>query len=402
MKWVITLPKRAGGDLAQDLEKQAVYVAQGIRSLRVAGDGLTAQIDADDDASRADIEEKVTRYVGAMIARFRPLPQKVHHKRDRLENGPIVSDAFDQLVKRGWAIPLGTGQVGLAGPALAFSRALDERFRTIAMEGWQADEAAYPALIPTDVLARCGYFSSFPHTVSMVMHAVEDFDKIEAFRRANADSTTFVRPPEDTIASPETCLPPAVCYHTYQSLQGSSVGAGRVFTSVGSCYRYESKNLEGLSRLWNFSMREIVFVGPSAWVTEERPRSMARVAALIESLDLGATIETANDPFFSAEYPQKAYWQMQGELKLEIRMPVWQTETGALHTIAVGSFNLHGDFFGKTFSIRTAEDAEAPAAFTGCTAFGIERWVLAAFSQHGLDPERWPEAWRSVVFGARG
>jgi len=33
----------------------------------------------------------------------------------------------------------------------------------------------------------------------------------------------------------------------------------RVITAMGKCFRYESSNLSGLERLWDFNMREIVF-----------------------------------------------------------------------------------------------------------------------------------------------
>jgi hypothetical protein len=35
---------------------------------------------------------------------------------------------------------------------------------------------------------------------------------------------------------------------------------------------------------------------------------------------------------------------------------------------------------------------------TGCVGLGIERWVLATFTQHGFDPDRWPEAVRAKIF----
>ena len=38
-------------------------------------------------------------------------------------------------------------------------------------------------------------------------------------------------------------------------------------------------------------------------------------------------------------------------------------------------------------------------AFTGCVAWGLERWVLACFTQHGFEPSRWPAEVRAKVFG---
>jgi len=64
--------------------------------------------------------------------------------------------------------------------------------------------------------------------------------------------------------------------------------------------------------------------------------------------------------------------------------------------MACGSVNMHGRFFGEKFNI-TAADGES--ASTGCIGLGIERWVLAAFTQHGFDPMRWPEGVRDRIFG---
>ena len=48
--------------------------------------------------------------------------------------------------------------------------------------------------------------------------------------------------------------------------------------------------------------------------------------------------------------------------------------------------------FGHVFDIRTAA---GECAHTGCIGFGVERVVIALFKQHGLAPERWPEAVRA-------
>jgi seryl-tRNA synthetase len=63
--------------------------------------------------------------------------------------------------------------------------------------------------------------------------------------------------------------------------------------------------------------------------------------------------------------------------------------------LACGSINLHGNFFGKRFGFTCANGEPAQ---TGCVGLGIERWVLAAFTQHGFDERRWPEAIRNRIF----
>jgi seryl-tRNA synthetase len=63
--------------------------------------------------------------------------------------------------------------------------------------------------------------------------------------------------------------------------------------------------------------------------------------------------------------------------------------------LACGSVNLHGHFFGERFNIR---DGAGKFVQTGCVGLGIERWVLAAFTQHGFDPMRWPKPVREIIF----
>jgi hypothetical protein len=64
-------------------------------------------------------------------------------------------------------------------------------------------------------------------------------------------------------------------------------------------------------------------------------------------------------------------------------------------TIACASANLHENFFGKTFIIG---GSDGNPVFTGCAAWGLERLVLALFTQHGFDKARWPESLRSDVW----
>ena len=49
---------------------------------------------------------------------------------------------------------------------------------------------------------------------------------------------------------------------------------------------------------------------------------------------------------------------------------------------AVASFNLHETFFGRRFGITAADGGPA---WSGCVAFGLERWLLAVVAQGQLD-----------------
>ena len=35
--------------------------------------------------------------------------------------------------------------------------------------------------------------------------------------------------------------------------------------------------------------------------------------------------------------------------------------------------------------------------WSGCSGIGLERWASAFYAQKGLDPDKWPEAFREIV-----
>ncbi len=387
--------------LLAELEKQAVYVSPSVRSVRLdrGGDGTTLTVDCD-DAQQGDTEDKLRRYVKTMISSAPPLPTvQLLRTGPSAPELPELTDAYMELKARHWVTELGPGQVALSGPAQALARLLDRCFAELASSHFGATEVAYPILIPTSVLARCGYFRSFPQSVSVVSHLHEDFDTIEAFRQDNAEADELRVSRGDLFAPAKAALAPSVCYHCYHALERTRVPAtGRIVTATGRCFRYESKNLTGLDRLWDFTMREIIFIGAESWVADMRERAVAAVAALLNAWNLASAIESASDPFFATTLRHAASWQISQALKYEIRVPIEPTPPNRTRTLAVGSFNLHGSFFGRTFDIQLADGSPA---FTGCVGFGIERLVLAIFAQYGMRPDRWPAALRSALMSDR-
>jgi seryl-tRNA synthetase len=380
-------------ELVVELERGAAYASSHLRRLQLSADRREAVIECA-DGTQAEVIDKVRRHVEVLVATFRsPGAPEELARGVRRDDGPIVSDAFAELERRRWVRALGRGQVALTGGAFALRRFLDEAVRDFARARFGAEEQDHPALIDTEVLARCGYFSSFPHSVCLVSHLAEDFDAIEAFRAANADGESLRVPDPGAMRHSDAALRPAVCLPVYRALEGETLPEGGVtVTTSGKAFRYESSNLQGMHRLWDFSMREIVFAGSAEVVHGRRPRVVEAVVSLMNEWDLGFRLESASDPFFATVRGTKALWQRTRDLKYEMLVDVGATAG----TVAVGSLNFAGTLFGHAFGIRTRE---GEAATTACVGFGLERLVLALFSQHGFDPGRWPGAMREVVFG---
>jgi seryl-tRNA synthetase len=390
----LELERALDPELAAELEKLSAWVSPRIRDVRVESGGRSVCFTIDGGESVLDDERsRVARFVADLVERHRALPRRVVAQ--RMCRSGAAMDVHDELVRRGWVVECGAGRVSLRGPALRTVQALDEDCTRIALDAFGAIEEAHASLVPASLLARCGWFGSFPQTASFVAHLAEDYDAIERFRCSNVREPRLVPPVSGALAPIDASLLPALCYAVYAAREGSVVPReGVAVTCAGRCFRYESRNMTGLERLWEFSMREVVFLGDESIVDARRARAIDRIMDQLERWDLDGTIETANDPFFPAARAARAHWQRSGERKLELRLPVGG-DGHAVRTAACASLNVHDRFFGSAFAIGSAG---GEAAASGCVGWGMERWMLACFAQHGFEAEAWPRWLRSRVF----
>ncbi len=249
---------------------------------------------------------------------------------------------------------------------------------------FDAEPRRFPTLIPAQFMEHVHYFRAFPHSLSFVTHLREDLEVIDRFSETAACDQGSLNSPLESFARIKTLLSPAVCYHHYLALADKSlVGGKSIATAVGSCFRYEAINLTSLERLWNFTMREVIFVGSKDFVLENRETARQRMEPFFKDLGLAYRVESANDPFFIGEFRKQAAFQSAFQLKFEIRALLPYRNS----TLAVGSYNYHQDFFGRNLNITLPDGAPV---HTGCAAFGLERMAFAFVSQYGLDQKQWP------------
>ncbi len=148
--------------------------------------------------------------------------------------------------------------------------------------------------------------------------------------------------------------------------------------------------MQGMTRLWDFTMRELVFLGPGESVLQQRQQCVELVGAFLDELGLAGEIRTASDPFYIApDAPSKTYFQLTAETKYEVSVLLSEQER-----LAVGSLNYHADFFGRAFDIGIEG---AGPAHSACIGFGLERLVCAFLAQHGPESDDWPEKVKTAM-----
>jgi seryl-tRNA synthetase len=393
-EFVLSLPREVDHEIAGDIEKESVFVSPHIERIYVNADGLTARVVTRPGADLVETKEKASRFLEVMVRQVSGFEIKVFVDTKRKDQGPYYVGVNDELVKRGWMHDYGKGQVAYSGPVLKLAKLINDKSGELYKSAFNAKDSHFPAMIDADTLHKCGYFDSHPNAVTFVGNIIEDFDAIEEFRRANSCSEGALMPQQDHIHIDGMCLNPAACFPCYPTLTGQKFKEGQCYTWLGRVFRYESRNINGLDRLYEFNVRELVFVGNEEYVRDCRAKALPIVEELASFMDIDCQVQTATDPFFATVSAAKKFWQAAQEVKNEIKIPALGND-GSQKMLACGSINLHGNFFGKRFGF-TCENGEP--AQTGCVGLGIERWVLAVFTQHGFDEKRWPEAVRNVIF----
>jgi seryl-tRNA synthetase len=375
--------------IAGEVQSKLAYVDEQIESAMVDPDGSKITIhlkpttaDADHERIIARVQDVVTLMVKGVI---QPKIQILENYLDRPVPGK--TDPMAELLDRGEVSKEGRGMYTLGPLITGLIDYFERRFLELA-DSFSAVPYRFPTLISAKHLDRVNYYKAFPHSLNFVTHLREDLDNIDHFAQTTHWEGDGLNASPDSFSKIEALLSPAVCYHWYFTLADQKLESDQlVATAVGNCFRYESSNLTTLERLWNFTMREIIFIGHGKYILEQREIGRQRMTRILEELGFAYQVESANDPFFVGEFRKQVAFQSAFQLKYEIRASL----PFSGKTLAVGSYNYHQDFFGRNLNISLPDGSPI---HTGCIAFGLERLAYAFLSQYGLDTKQWPVAVR--------
>lgn len=389
----VSIPEHLTGEIQSKL----AYVDESISGAIVQPNSIELSIEIPPDEvevgispeKESEINEKVQRVVNSMAkGAIKPKIQVLEDFLDRPVSYNL--DPNNELLSIGELSQEGNGFYTLGPLLTGLIEFFEGQFMNLA-DSFNAKPYRFPTLISAEMLDRVGYFSAFPHSLSFVTHLREDLDVIDDFAQSTKYVSNGLNASSESFAKIQALLSPAVCYHLYFSLADKKLPGGRLAaTGVGNCFRYEAINLNSLERLWNFTMREIIFVGPKDYVLENRELGRKRMQEFFETIGFVYRVESANDPFFIGEFRKQAAFQSAFQLKFEIRASLPFKK----NTLAVGSYNYHQDFFGRNLNI-TLEDGSP--VHTSCVAFGLERITYAFLAQFGLDPDGWPEPVKETI-----
>lgn len=336
---------------------------------------LTATFE--EEVSQERFSELMTRllYISRSINQDVLYENKVEH--------PYSENPMPHLLESGGVTKIADGLFLFQGMFWKVFQGLHEYVKDLAKK-YEAVEQEYPALWPVDLFKKINYFKEFPQQVILAATVKNSYEARKKFAERYASDQDY-----ETVSSAEhlaDCvygLQPAVCDVCYYALSQARDYENRIYTTYNKVFRNECSKTDSLDRLLAFSVRDIMFVGDEAFVLDVRQRLIEDLSAFLKLLGLNCRIETANDPFFSNDTAMKSVFQNAANLKYELLARL--NYSGEY--IAVGSINLHLDFFGKAFDVCLPDGS---SVHSGCIGIGFERLAYALYCQFGHDVERWP------------
>ncbi len=221
-------------------------------------------------------------------------------------------------------------------------------------------------------MSKLDYFRSFPHLITFPVTLENQEQNLLQFTEKTPESDVQLT----RIAPIRDILTPAACYHFFILLQQQDFEQPLYLTTCAVCFRNETRYAP-LERQWSFSMREIVCIGEIEEVRSFLSSLRASIESFLDSVSLPVDWIEATDPFFNPAANPKYLSQILEPVKTEM---VFEKR------LAIGSVNFHRNFFGETFNITR----NGKAAFSGCIAFGMERWMYAFLNRFGPDEASWP------------
>lgn len=282
----------------------------------------------------------------------------------------------------------GEGQIGFKEPLVELFNIFDMIFKKISMDIFNGENYRFPTLLKNTILKKVGYFDSFPNLLMFTTRLKNEVSNYENFKAEFNNEDNFEQAKKKLL---EYCcimdyaLPPTMCYYVYDMLSNKKI-ENQCITARGKSFRFENRYYKPFERLWDFTIRETVFLGDFDYVKRNVNSYKLAAIQVAELIGLDGFCETANDPFFLTDNTtnrvnvQKMYGS-----KYELRL-----NTNQNHTIAVGSFNLHGQFLSKKFNLFSNEP-DQKYIFTGCIGIGLERFMFSFLSQYGVEVSKWPQ-----------
>ncbi len=212
-----------------------------------------------------------------------------------------------------------------------------------------AEEVYIPALISKKILNDFGYFKRIPDHITGI--------SVYENNKYNSHSSYY--------------LTPAACLHIYPIFRNQNI-RNKIVTTKARVYRYEHKGFEEKTRYWDFTVREIVYIGDNNFLKKSVNNFQKYMSNILYELEIDHEWKNAFDYFIDTRENNKIQQiQMSNSLKQELIVNIDGD-------IAVGSANFHLCHFSFPMNFHQQGEIE-----TACIGIGLER-MIEVLNKYGI------------------
>lgn len=300
-------------------------------------------------------------------------------------------DVTEKAMELGWVKSFpGKGQWFYGPKITALERAIEQILIEKIIEKLGFQECLFPKLIPINVMEKMKYLEGLPEGMYYVSAPKRDPEIFSKFKNELIiNKEVPINLLKEGLKDPSYVNAAAQCEPFYQFFSHEVIDKSefpiKFYDKSGWTYRWEGGGSKGLDRVHEFQRIETVWLSSPKEVNEIRDATLELSHELANELELQWYTEIGDDPFYlEGRKVENRGIEFPDVPKYEMRLKIPKQEKG----VAVVSANVHGTHFIEGFSIK---EAHQERIWTGCTGFGLTRWVFGFLAQKGFNEENWPE-----------
>ncbi|MHA2423621.1 MAG: serine--tRNA ligase [Candidatus Thorarchaeota archaeon] len=314
-------------------------------------------------------------------------------------------DPTEDLIEKNWAKQGPTKGKWFYRPQLA---ALLNAMRLIVkkeiLEPLGFQEVVSSGFVPVDTWQKTGHIIGVPNEIYYIS---EPKSRDPALWEEFKDMIFITRevPREklkDLIAPPFGGVTYAQCPNIYWSFNKATIPQDdlplKMYESTVISARYESGGRHGIERTDEFHRIEIVYIGLQEQMLELREKMLDKFKHIFDNIFEINWRKAWVTPWYMQQSDastgvEDEVERIIGTIDFETYLPYRGKPEDKANWLEFQNYTIAGNKFTKGFNIKT----QRGELWSGCCGVGLERWVVAFLAQNGLDPEKWPKAFRKYL-----
>jgi len=370
-KFIVPIPHQVD---VKEVKKIIGYASENIESFEIRDNNIYVCV-----SGNADCNE-----ISANLSYLLDCYMSVEDKEKIIFNQERISEDYissADIYRSGLVKTSGAGLLNFNKEAVALFDYFDNLFLSFA-KLLGCEEKKYPVLLPIDAYRSTGYLKTSPQYAIFCCELEENIQKIKGV----GSITSLLK----LLKEPINALSPSACFHVYDDIKDSELKSPVAITLKQNVFRNEGRfNFKEFGRLKSYTVREIVFIGNSDYVTEKLNKMRNIIIEFLQAINLSSYIISSSDAFIVPEIQKIKDIQITEKSKYEVKIKV-----DSENSLACASLNYHGISFSKPFHFNVFG---AKNTVSGCIGFGLERWILAFLSQFGCELKNWPSEIKDTI-----